>query len=116
MLSPSSCPSPPFSNHYIKYCPLFLSKRRALPMLFAAGFDKKRAGRRPTLSFHFHMYPSLLRLRLGIHDDRRNLGQHIINIFKHSAFRCAKAAGTVNMFYDLLVLNPYFIKKLADGL
>lgn len=29
-------PSPPFSNHYIEYCPLFLSKRRALPMLFAA--------------------------------------------------------------------------------
>ena len=42
MLFPSSRPSPPFSNHYIKYCPLFLSKGRGLQMLFAAETDTKR--------------------------------------------------------------------------
>ena len=58
----------------------------------------------------------ILYFRIGIFDDWRNLGEHVVNILKHGALGSTKTARAADVFDDLLVLMFYFIEKLAERL
>lgn len=57
-----------------------------------------------------------LLLWIRVFNNWRNLGEHVVNVFKHCAFCRAKAACAFDMFDNFLILKFNLIKKLAERL
>lgn len=55
-------------------------------------------------------------LGIVVVDNRGDLGQHIVDIFEHGAFRGSQVACEVDVSYNFLVLFPCIVKKAVQCL
>ena len=49
-------------------------------------------------------------------DDQRNLGHHVVNIFKHSTFCSTETFGICNMIHNILISVLDLFKESAESL